>query len=241
MTSIKPMNSAALPIAVPAVRHPVWPLAPADDRQQHEDEDRGDILEDEPSDGDSAVRCLHQPVIHEPAEQHDRAGDRHRHAQQQARRRHPAPAAGQPEPERRRKQHLDHGARDRDVAHLPEILEGEMEPDAEHQEDHAELGELTDCVRVADEAGRERPHGDTRQQVARDRWQPDAPGEQASNQGVAQGHGDVDQEREFMWHRLRSVCSGILLQPYRQTDRPIGRLCRGWQAVQRGRRCSKRF
>ena len=45
------------------------------------------------------------------------------------------------------------------------------------------------------------------EQVADDRRQPDLPGEQSPDERVAQGDGDVDEERELVWHRMKAGAS----------------------------------
>ena len=50
-----------------------------------------------------------------------------------------------------------------------QILEVEVQADAEHQQDDADLGELLGQLAVGDEAGRVRPDDDAGEQVADDR------------------------------------------------------------------------
>jgi hypothetical protein len=45
-----------------------------------------------------------------------------------------------------------------------------MQPDAEHQQDDADLRQLTSQILVSDEARRERTDGDTCQEVAGEGW-----------------------------------------------------------------------
>ena len=56
-------------------------------------------------------------------------------------------------------------------AHGQQLLEVELQPDAEHQQDDADLGELLGQRRVGDEAGRVRPDQRAGQQIADDRRQ----------------------------------------------------------------------
>ena len=78
---------------------------------------------------------------------------------------------------------------------LPEILEGEVEPDAEHQQDDAELRELMDRRAVALIPRGERAEGHARQHVAHDRRQSDPPGEKPADQGIA----ERDRNRNEKW------------------------------------------
>ena len=69
------------------------------------------------------------------------------------------------------------------MAHGQQVLEREMEPDAEHQQDDAELGELVGEVLVGDEAGGERPDGNACKQVAHERRQLEAVRHRAQRPG----------------------------------------------------------
>jgi hypothetical protein len=57
-----------------------------------------------------------------------------------------------------------------------------VQPDAEHQQDDADLGELLREADVADEAGREGTDQDAGQQVADDRRQPKTGREEAERE-----------------------------------------------------------
>ena len=76
------------------------------------------------------------------AQQHQGARDPKRHAEDEAGAPAPAERQREAEAERRRDRHLPDGAGDRDRADREQILEREMQADAEHQQDHADLGEL---------------------------------------------------------------------------------------------------
>ena len=54
-----------------------------------------------------------------------------------------------------------------------QVLDVEVQPDAEHQQDHAELGELLGEPVVRDEARGEWSDRDAREQIADDRRQPE--------------------------------------------------------------------
>ena len=84
----------------------------------------------------------------------------------------PAEPPRERDAERGRDRDLHHGAGNRDRAHREQVLEREMQPDAEHQQDHADLGELVGEVLVGDEAGRERSDRDAGEQIADQRRDP---------------------------------------------------------------------
>ena len=70
-------------------------------------------------------------------------------------------------------------------------------PDAEHQQDDADLGELVGQMPVGDEAGRRRPDHDPRQQVTDDRREPEPERDVAANQGRGQAAGQREDEVEI--------------------------------------------
>ena len=57
-------------------------------------------------------------------------------------------------------------------------LKGEMQPDAEHQEDHAQLGQLLDGFDIAHKTRCKRPDHDARQQISHDGGQAQPAGNQ---------------------------------------------------------------
>ena len=62
-------------------------------------------------------------------------------------------------------------------AHRQQVVEREVQPDAEHQQHHADLGELARELDVGDEARRGGPDHDAGEQVADQRRQPQPHGE----------------------------------------------------------------
>ena len=87
----------------------------------------------------------HQAGAERPAQQHARA---------------PMPSSG-------RDRDLHDRARDRDRLHLQQIVEREMQADAEHQQDDADFGELVGDLLVGHIARRERPDQDAGQRDSR--------------------------------------------------------------------------
>jgi hypothetical protein len=55
-----------------------------------------------------------------------------------------------------------HGAQQRDGAHRPQILDGEVQAHAKHQQDHADFGQLIGEPGVGRKARCERADSDTR-------------------------------------------------------------------------------
>ena len=120
-------------------------------RQQHEGENRRDVLDDRPADGDVPAFGLHQVAVLERARENNGAGDRERQAVDD-----PAADGESEHPAHQRAEapddnHLRQSAGDRDVAHGEQVGERKMEPDAEHQEDDADIGELRRQPLIGDE------------------------------------------------------------------------------------------
>ena len=154
---------------VSPVRSPVDPArAGSSTRIEH----RRQILHNHPANGHLSMRRVQQGIVHQPAQQYDRAGNRDRQPQHDPGRHRPAPQTGKTQTQQRGdNRHPPKGAGDGDVAHTPQVGKGEMKADAEHEEDDAQLGQLTDGLRVADEARGEGTDNDAGQQVADDRGQ----------------------------------------------------------------------
>ena len=99
--------------------------------------------------------------------------------------------------ERRRDQSLRQSAGNGDGADRQQIVEREMEPDAEHQQNDADLGELVGDVLVGDIAGRERPDQDAGEQIADQRRELEAMHQYAQGEGEHEADGEGGNER---WH-----------------------------------------
>ena len=75
-----------------------------------------------------------------------------------------------------------------------------MEPDAEHQEDDADLGELVGDVLVGDVARRERTDKDAGDQIADERRKLEAVRQHAEAEGEPKTDGKRRDERRHMRH-----------------------------------------
>ncbi len=76
-----------------------------------------------------------------------------------------------------------------------------MEPDAEHEQDDSELGELGREPSVGDKARCERPYGDACQKGAKDRGQAESAGEKTENESEPEAGGDRGDKGGFVRHR----------------------------------------
>ena len=174
-------------------------------RQQHQRQHHGEILDDQPADGDAAALGLDQPALLQRAQQHDGRGDRKREAEDEAGPDRPAEPPGQARAEHRREGDLHDRARHGDGAHRQQILEREMQADAEHQEDDADLGEFERQRLVGDEARRVRPDENAGDQIADERRHAEAVGESAEDEGQPEAGDDRGDKRRVMRHRLAAA------------------------------------
>ena len=98
------------------------------------------------------------------------------------------------------------------MANEPEILEGEMQADAEHQQDHTKLGELMNGFDVAMPERGVRTDRQARQHVADDCGNAQPSGDQTCNQGEPQGDRHVCQDGEV--HAFRDyAATQVSLRP----------------------------
>ncbi len=185
-------------------------------RQQHQHQHRGDILDDQPADRDASAFRFDQPALLHRLEQDDGAGNRECKPEDQSTSDGPAERIGERHPEQRRQRDLADRAGNRDGAHRQKVAEREMQADAEHQQDHADLGELIGDVLVGDKSRRERPDDDAGQQIAHQRrdFQPlrhrteregeDEAGHQRGDERCRMGHPEDEHENDGARKRTRS-------------------------------------
>ena len=83
-----------------------------------------------------------------------------------------------------------------------------MQADAEHQQHDADLGQLSGDDAIGDEAGGEGADRDPRDQVADQRGQAQAMGEEAEEERQGKTDGDGGNERDIMRHASLPVCDG---------------------------------
>ena len=152
-------------------------------RKKHQRHDREQVFDDQPPDRDVARLRVQIVVVRKDAHENDGAGDGQRHSENQACRPVPAKRAREEHAQHSRHRTLDNGARNGDAPHGQQFFDVELEPDAEHEQNDADFGELFCQRRVGDEAGCVRPHQRARQQVTDNRRKPEAVGEEAQYQG----------------------------------------------------------
>ena len=191
---------------------PIWPARPravpaqeaGQRRQQDQGQDHGQVLDDQPADGDAAGAGIQGASLLERAEQDHRAGDREGEAEDEAGAERPAPEEGDRDAEDRRHRDLAQGAGDGDLADRHQVLDREVQADAEHQQDDADLGQLARQLLVADEAGRERPDRDAGQQIADQRRQAQLDRQETAGERHDQAHDDGGDQLGFMGQSAHS-------------------------------------
>ena len=169
-------------------------------RQQHQGQDHGEILDDEPADRDAAAFAVEQVPLLERAQEHDGARHRQRQAEDETAADRPTHRPGQADPEERRQGDLRDGAGNGDRPDRKQVLEGEVQADAEHEQDDADLREFAGERLIGDEAGRVRPHRDAGQQIAGQGRQPQAIGDRPEDESQNQSGDDGGDERRVVRH-----------------------------------------
>ena len=91
-------------------------------------------------------------------------------------------------------------ARDRDRLDVQQVAQREVQADAEHQQDHADLGQLRRQGLVGDEARGERPDDHARQQVAHQRRQLQPVGQHAEHEGQHEADAEQGDQRGVVRH-----------------------------------------
>lgn len=156
----------------------------------YEDEHREDVLDDQPSHGRTSVDGLEGIALDQSTQQHDGTGHRKGQAEHQTSHEAPPHDQRQTNPERGGGCYLYDGTRDGDPSYGKQVTEAEMDSDAEHQQDHADLRQLSGNLLIGYQAGSEGTEGHSSEQVAHDRWQPKATGDKSSQEGSAQPESD---------------------------------------------------
>ena len=183
--------------------------------QEHQREDRCEVFDDQPAHCDVAVLRVELVALLERAQQHDRACDRESETEYEPGRQIPAPPARESCADHGGDGDLRHCAGQRDGAHAQQCGNREMQADAEHQQDDADLGQLRGEIGIGDESRRERTDRDARDQVADERRQAHACGEVSKGEREHEADGDQRDEFGFVGH-------GATVARSRAEARPTG-------------------
>ena len=112
----------------------------------------------------------------------------------------PAPTHRYGRADRRRDRDLHECSGNGDPADGHQIGRREVQADAEHQQDHADLGKLGRHRRISRKAGTEGADGDARQEVADERREVQPDGHEAEREGHHEAQGHRDQQRRLVFH-----------------------------------------
>ena len=184
------------PITTEAVSDPS--CVPVEDRRhqdEHEHREAGPRRRASPTAMWPAGVCSWR-LSDKHANQDDGARDRQRDAEDDARRPRPAGEMRDHRAEPRRHQALDDGARNRHAPDRQQIFDVKLQTDAEHQQDHADFGELLRQRAVGDEARRVRPDDDAGDEIADNRRQPQPLRDEAADQRRDQAAGQRQDQIE---------------------------------------------
>ncbi len=162
--------------------------------------DREDVLDDEPAHGDATLLRIELAAVHQSAQQHDRARHRHGQAQDEPATNAPPERDTQGDAHERGHGDLHDCTGDRDAANRQEVAEREVDPDAEHQQDHPEFGEFGRDRGIGDEPGRERADDDAREDVADDLGQPQTPSDETADERGSQADRDGGDQNGLVVH-----------------------------------------
>ena len=173
-------------------------------------------------------------------QQHDGARDRQRRGRTRA----PAPIGPAPQrsPRRRRARWrttiCDDRAGQRDLAHRQQVVDREVQADAEHQQHHADLGELARrCSASATKPGVAGPIDDAREQVADQRRQAQPGRDEAEDQRQREAGGERGDQADGMGQggflvrkRQGSSAFSVTGSPLPSFEHPMVRdFRRGWR------------
>jgi len=199
-------------------------------------------LDDQPTDGDAPLLGVDEPSLLQGAQQNHGAGDRQRQPEDQIGAEFPAKAPGQRHSEQGGDGHLHERAGDRDGPHREEVVQGEMQADAEHQQDHADLGEFCRHRGVGDKARRVRTDQHAGEEVADDRRGPDPVRQRLEDKGEDEARDESSDQRRVMRHR-GSFRYPRRAKPSSRVAEPTVQPCTTSEAITRGAsshlRCSR--
>ena len=171
-------------------------------RQHHQRQHHGDVFDDQPADGDAAALGLDQPALLQRPQQHDGGSNRQSEAEHNASAGRPAKQIGQQQTKEGGDADLGHGAGNGDGPHFQQIIEREMQPDAEHQQDHADFGQLVGNILVRDEARCERAHQDAGDQITDEGRNLQSLGNDTKAEGQNKADYDRGNKRSVMMHAV---------------------------------------
>jgi hypothetical protein len=190
-------------------------MSPADSQQ-----DRDQVLEHHHREHQLDQRVVDRVILERARDQH-RARDPDAGAGEQRLGRGPAQRACGEEADRHDRADLDHRGQAGGGADLGQLADAELEPDREHQEDHAELGQHADQRRVRDQRHRHvRADHEPREDVPEHDRQPRGLEHDGDDRRRAQDHEQLDQDVPAVHVSAASAASPS--RPAPRSDRDSG-------------------
>ncbi|KAG1190175.1 hypothetical protein G6F35_013970 [Rhizopus arrhizus] len=177
-------------------------------RHHHQRQHTGQVFHDQPADRDLAAHGFQQAAFLHGPKQHHGAGGGQRETEDDTVQGRPAHQPGHAPAEQGGHRDLADGAGNGDRLARHQVLQREVQANAEHQQHHAQFGQLVGQRLVGDEAGGERAYTDASNQITDQRRQAQLVGQRAEDEGEPQANGhDVDQVG-VMVHRLSQKSGG---------------------------------
>ena len=170
--------------------------------EQHENDDRHEVLDHQPADRNSAVSGIEDPAILERAEEHDGARDGEAEPEDEARAPRPAEQVRHHGAEQGGDRDLHERAGEGNAPHGEQVADGEVDPDAEHEQDDADLRELLRQSGVDDDARCVGADDDAGEEVPDEGGHPQPDGEEPEQEGQAQAGGDRGDQCGLVGHAL---------------------------------------
>ncbi len=178
------------------------PFRREDNGQEKQERNRQNVFHDGPSDRDVTDFCVQIVPLGQHERHHDRAGHGNGHSQDKPGRPVPSHQVQQKRERDGGQRALYQRTRYRDAPDGHQFAQVKTQPDAEEEENHADLGELLrDCV-VRDDARGERSDNDSRQQVTDDGGELQTDRNISKNQGADQADGKCNEYAEFIHDRF---------------------------------------
>ena len=169
-------------------------------RQDHQHQHGEQVLHHQPADGDMAAAGVGQAAVLQCPHHHHSGSHRQAQAEHQALCRRPAERHAGAHPQRGDRRHLQHRTRHHNGFHFQQLAGLEVQPNAEHQQHHADIGQLQGQVLVQDYARTERSNHHARQQVAQQRRQAQPLHRRTQHKGQAQADDQDADQRGHMLH-----------------------------------------
>ena len=178
---------------------------PGENRDPQQEEHDADVLEEKDADDELTVGCVDLPPFGQKAHHQGRARHGHQQAQDQRGARRDAEKRGAGGDQDHGEAHLEPTRQQGDPPDSPEPFDGKLEGDLEEQEDHAELRQDADLLRIGDQADAPGPDQRTHHQEAGD-------GGKAKSLEERYASGGEGDQQDQLGQKTGDIHSSILLR-----------------------------